>query len=92
MELYPLLAIVGLVGGFLAGWVGLGGGIILAPLLLFVPPAVGLEPLDMKEVARLTIIQSLCSTAAAGISHRRASPRSWPTGRLDGRVHCVWQV
>ena len=72
MDLYPLLAIVGLVGGFLAGWVGLGGGIILAPLLLFVPPAVGLEPLDMKEVARLTIIQSLCSTAAAGVSHRRA--------------------
>lgn len=67
-----LLAIVGLIGGLLAGWVGLGGGIILAPLLLFVPPALGLDPLDMKEVARLTIIQSLCSTAAAGIAHRRA--------------------
>lgn len=72
MELYVLVAIVGLLGGFLAGWVGLGGGIILAPLLLYVPPAVGLSPLDMKEVARLTIIQSLCSTAAAGFAHRRA--------------------
>lgn len=72
MELYALLAVVGLVGGFLAGWVGLGGGIILAPLLLYVPPAVGLNPFDMKEVARLTIIQSLCSTAAAGLAHRRA--------------------
>jgi len=72
VELYALLATVGLLGGFLAGWVGLGGGIILAPLLLYVPPAVGLSPLDMKEVARLTIIQSLCSTAAAGVAHRRA--------------------
>lgn len=72
MELHFLLAIVGLLGGFLAGWVGLGGGIILAPLLLYVPPAVGLSPLDMKEVARLTIMQSLCSTAAAGLAHRRA--------------------
>ncbi len=72
MELYFLLAVVGLVGGFLAGWVGLGGGIILAPLLLYVPPPVGLNPLDMKEVARLTIIQSLCSTAAASLAHRRA--------------------
>ena len=72
MELYLLFAVVGLIGGFLAGWVGLGGGIILAPLLLYVPPAVGLSPLDMKEVARLTIIQSLCSTAAAGLAHRRA--------------------
>ena len=66
MELYVLLAAVGLIGGFLAGWIGLGGGIILAPLLLFLPPAVGLSPLGMKVVARLTIIQSLCSTAAAG--------------------------
>ena len=72
VELYILLAVVGLVGGFLAGWVGLGGGIILAPLLLYVPPAAGLSPLDMKEVARLTILQSLCSTAVAGIAHRRA--------------------
>jgi hypothetical protein len=72
VELYVLLAAVGLIGGFLAGWIGLGGGIILAPLLLFLPPAVGLSPLGMKEVARLTIIQSLCSTAAAGAAHRRA--------------------
>lgn len=82
MELYVLLATVGLIGGFLAGWVGLGGGIVLAPLLLFVPPAVGLSPLDMKEVARLTMIQSLCSTAAAGVAHRR-------TRQVHGRL-VVW--
>jgi hypothetical protein len=72
VELYVLLATVGLLGGFLAGWVGLGGGFILAALLLYVPPVLGLSPLDMKEVARLTMIQSLCSTAAAGVAHRRA--------------------
>lgn len=72
VELYVLLAAVGLVGGTLAGWVGLGGGIVIAPLLLYLPPAVGLSPLGMKEVARLTVIQSLCSTAAAGLAHRRA--------------------
>ncbi|MFV1968171.1 MAG: sulfite exporter TauE/SafE family protein [Pirellulaceae bacterium] len=72
MEWIGLLGCLGLLGGFLAGLVGLGGGIILAPLLLYVPPALGLEPLDMKVVARLTIIQSLCSTGAAGLAHRRA--------------------
>lgn len=72
MELLGLLGCLGILAGFLAGLVGLGGGIILAPLLLYVPPALGLEPLDMKVVARLTIIQSLCSTAAAGLAHRRA--------------------
>jgi uncharacterized membrane protein YfcA len=73
VELLLVLAILGLLGGSLAGWVGLGGGIILAPLLLYVPPAVGLSPLDMKEVARLTIVQSLFSSAAAGMAHRHAN-------------------
>ncbi len=72
MELLGLLGCLGFLGGFLAGLVGLGGGIILAPLLLYAPPAVGLDALGMKVVARLTIIQSLCSTAAAGLAHRRA--------------------
>ncbi len=72
MELLGLLAILGFVGGLLAGMVGLGGGIILAPFLLYGPPAVGLASLDMKLVARLTILQSLFATAAAGMAHRRA--------------------
>lgn len=72
MELLWLLGCLGFLGGSLAGLVGLGGGIVLGPLLLFAPPAVGLEALGMKAVARLTIIQSLCSTAAAGLAHRRA--------------------
>jgi uncharacterized membrane protein YfcA len=73
MEYYLLLAVVGLIGGFLAGWVGLGGGIILAPLLLYVPQVLGLYPFEVKEVARLTIVQSLFSTVAAGFVHWRAS-------------------
>lgn len=70
-QLLGLLGCLGILAGSLAGLVGLGGGIILAPLLLYVPPALGLEPLNMKVVARLTIIQSLCSTAAASLAHRR---------------------
>ena len=75
-----LPAVVGLLSGFLADWVGLGGGIVLAPLLLYPPTTVGLTALDMKEVARLTIIQSLCSTAAAGFAHRRARLVHGPSG------------
>lgn len=89
MELYVLLAAVGLVGGLLAGSVGLGGGIILAPLLLYAPPAVGLSPLDMKEVARLTIIQSLASTAAAGLAHRRAGQVHGPLVVWMGGIMAV---
>jgi uncharacterized membrane protein YfcA len=69
MESYGLLIAIGLVGGFLAGWVGLGGGIILAPLLLFAPAAMGLTPFSMKEVSRLTIVQSLFASAAACVAY-----------------------
>ena len=72
MELFLLLATIGLIGGVLAGWIGLGGGIIVAPLLLYAPVAAGFEPFDMKEVARLTIVLSLISTATAGVIHDRA--------------------
>jgi uncharacterized protein len=89
VEIYLLLAVVGLAGGFFAGWVGLGGGIILAPLLLYVPPALGLDPLDMKEVARLTIIQSLCATAAAGVAHDRARHVHGPLAMWMGAIIAV---
>ena len=72
MDLLGLLILLGFLGGLLTGLVGLGGGIILAPLLLYIPPMLGLDNFGMKEVARLTIIQSLCSTAAAGCAHHHA--------------------
>ncbi|MEW6747179.1 MAG: sulfite exporter TauE/SafE family protein [Planctomycetota bacterium] len=97
-----LLAGVGLLGGLLAGWLGLGGGIILGPLLLYLPPAAGLSPLDMKEVARLTIVQSLFSSAAAGIAHRRANNVHGPvvlwmgptiaTASLAGAIVSEWEI
>jgi uncharacterized membrane protein YfcA len=89
VALYAVLATVGLCGGFFAGWVGLGGGIILAPLLLYLPLIVGMPPFDIKEVARLTMLQSLCSTAAAGLAHRRARQVSGPLVRWMGAIIAV---
>ncbi len=37
MTIYILIGGLGLVTGFLSGLLGIGGGIIMAPLLLFVP-------------------------------------------------------
>jgi uncharacterized membrane protein YfcA len=49
-----LLALAG-VAGFGAGFIGLGGGLLLFPLLLYLPPALGLEAIDAKTVAALVI-------------------------------------
>jgi uncharacterized membrane protein YfcA len=71
MELILLIAALGLVTGFVSGLLGIGGGILMAPLLLYVPPLFGLEALPMRTVAGLTIIQGLAACVSGAFGHRR---------------------
>ncbi len=71
MTIYILIGGLGLVTGFLSGLLGIGGGIIMAPLLLFMPPLVGLEPLPMRTVAGLTIVQGLGACISGAVAHHR---------------------
>lgn len=71
MGIYVLIGGLGLVTGFLSGLLGLGGGIVMAPLLLYLPPLFGLEPLPMRIVAGLTIIQGLVACISGALSHRQ---------------------
>ena len=71
MDLFIVLAVLGGLTGVLSGLLGIGGGIVMAPLLLFGPPLFGLEALDMRTVAGLTIVQSLVGGVAGGLAHRR---------------------
>lgn len=68
--LCAVTAALGLAGGILSGLLGIGGGILLAPLLLYVPPAVGQPALDMQVVAGLTIVQSLFAGLSGAVAHR----------------------
>jgi len=71
MELLLIIAGLGVVTGFLSGLLGIGGGIVLTPLLLFIPPLFGLEPLTMRTVAGLTIVQGLTACISGVLTHRR---------------------
>lgn len=71
MEIYVLIGGLGLCTGFLSGLLGIGGGIVMAPLLLFVPPLFGFEPLPMRIVAGLTIVQALLGCISGAVTHRR---------------------
>lgn len=62
---------IGLVGGGLSGLLGIGGGIITAPLLLYIPAFFGQEPLSMHTVSGLTITQSLFAGLFGAFAHRR---------------------
>lgn len=74
----PLIGVLGALTGFLSGLLGIGGGIVMAPLLLFVPPWLGLEPLEMRVVAGLTIVQGLTACVSGAISHHRFGSVSRP--------------
>ncbi len=71
MELIILIGILGAITGLLSGLLGIGGGIIMAPLLLYVPPVFGLAPLTMQTVAGLTIVQGLVACISGGLTHRK---------------------
>ena len=71
MEIYVLIGGLGLFTGFLSGLLGIGGGIVMAPLLLYAPPLFGFEPLPMRIVAGLTIVQGLLACLSGALSHRR---------------------
>lgn len=70
MTIYFLLGGLGLITGFLSGLLGIGGGIIMAPLLLLLP-LIGLAPLSMHTVAGLTIVQGLVACISGAVSHHR---------------------
>ena len=71
MDIYLLISGLGLLTGFVSGLLGIGGGIIMAPLLLFVPPLFGFVSLSMQVVAGLTIVQGLVACVAGAMTHRK---------------------
>jgi uncharacterized membrane protein YfcA len=72
---------LGLVGGFVSGLLGLGGAVLMVPLLLFVPPLFHGQALSMRQVAAISIVQVFFSALSAVIVH-------WRHANVAGRV--VW--
>lgn len=71
MELLLLIGALGVLTGFLSGMLGIGGGIVMAPLLLYVPPWFGFSALAMRDVAGLTIVQGLVGCLAGALTHNK---------------------
>src|SRR5512140_3122962 len=62
---YVFLAVVGGAVGFLSGLLGIGGGIVMFPLLLYVPPLLGFSGIEVKSITGLTMIQGFFSALTA---------------------------
>jgi len=65
MAFYLFLWVAGSVVGFFSGLLGIGGGIMMFPLLLYLPPLFGLELISVKSITGLTMIQGFFASLSA---------------------------
>lgn len=73
--LVGLLIGLAFAGAFLSGLVGVGGAIVMIPLLLYVPPLIGLPTLGIRTVAGITIVQVAAAAIAGLLGHRQSVHR-----------------
>jgi len=84
----------------MSGLLGIGGGIIMVPLLLYVPPALQVGILSMKTVAGITSVQSFAGALSGAVGHKRynrisselaiAMGVSMAAGSLAGSITSDW--
>ncbi|WP_017443708.1 sulfite exporter TauE/SafE family protein [Gayadomonas joobiniege] len=69
----------GVVAGILAGFLGIGGGLVVVPLLSFVLPMVGVPEQNLMVIAVGTSMATIIFTALASTnSHRKNHNVVWP--------------
>jgi uncharacterized membrane protein YfcA len=75
---------LGFVGAFLSGLVGVGGAVVMIPLLYYVPPGLGVGFLDIKAVSGVTMAQVVAATAVGVIVHGGAGTVHRPLAAVAG--------
>lgn len=75
------MVVLGFVGSFFSGLLGIGGAIINYPLLLFVPSGLGVADFTAQEVSSISMFQVFFASLAGVIAFRRKEKRS---GRGSG--------
>ncbi|PZT52971.1 sulfite exporter TauE/SafE family protein [Paenibacillus silvae] len=69
--LFIIMFILGLIGSFFSGLLGIGGAIINFPLLLYVPEMAGLEPFTAHQVSAISMFQVFFASLAGVLAFRR---------------------
>jgi uncharacterized membrane protein YfcA len=70
MPVEIVVALSAAVASFLSGLLGIGGGIVLTPLLLYAPQLFGAPALSIKIITGLTVVQAISGSVLGAVRHR----------------------
>jgi uncharacterized membrane protein YfcA len=82
MDWWAAYLAIGLAVGFLAGLLGIGGGMVMVPMLVFVFNAKGFPPEHMMHLALATALATIVFTSISSVrAHHRHGGVDWTVAR-----------
>jgi uncharacterized membrane protein YfcA len=66
-----VLFLIGFIGSAISGMVGIGGSIIKYPMLLYIPPALGIVGFSAQEISAISAVQVFFATLAGMFAFRK---------------------
>ena len=71
LTFYLFLFFSGSTVGFFSGLLGIGGGILMFPLLFYLPPIFGFDGINVKDITGLTMIQGFFASFSAMLFYHK---------------------
>ena len=68
---FTVLFLIGFIGSFVSGMLGVGGSIIKYPMLLYIPPIFGLAAFSAHEVSGISAVQVLFASISGVWAYRK---------------------
>ena len=90
MDYLLLYLVVGLFAGFVAGLLGVGGGLIIVPALVLAFRAQGMDAAVLVHLAIGTSLATIIVTSISSMySHHRHGAVRWPVRRNTARTRAT---
>lgn len=74
---FLVILMIGLVGSVISGMLGIGGSIVKYPLLLYIPPLLGVASFTAHQVSGISAVQVLFAASAGVFAYRKSNLLHW---------------
>ena len=91
LEILAMYVAVGAVAGIIAGLLGVGGGLVIVPILAICFPLQGIEPTHVMHLALGTSLASIIFTSISSLlAHNRRGAVDWALFFVELFPECCW--